>query len=119
MGDARPSLDAPLAAFGVEATVALPGFGEFNMEPASVPITVVFLAVPSIDVPRQLDAAEYEHWDHQVAFKRADVPGLRHGAVLRASAAPGEAVKRWFVDVVQEVRGDEVRALVKAMPEAV
>lgn len=118
MADARPSLDAPFTAFGVEATVSLPGFWEFDMAPASGPITVVFLPVPPIDVPRQLDASEYEHWDHQVAFKRSDVQGLRHGAVLTASAAPGEAVRRWFVDVVQEVRGDEVRALVKAMPAA-
>jgi len=55
MSDARPSLDAPLAAFGVAATVALPGAGEFSMEPASAPITVIFLSVPPIDVPRQLD----------------------------------------------------------------
>lgn len=117
MADERPSLDIAFETFGVSATVALPTVGEFNMEPESAPITVVFLAAPPVDVPRLLDATTYEHWDHQIAFKRADVPGLRHGAVVRASAGPGEPVKPWFVDVVQEAKGDEVHALVKAHVE--
>ena len=115
--DERPDLDAVFATFGVQATVALPSIGEFQMESESAPITVVFLAPPPAPVPRQLDATTFEHWDHQIAFKRADVPGLRHGAVVRAAAAPGAPVLPWFVDEVQEARGDEIRALVKAMAE--
>lgn len=117
MADARPDLDVVFETFGTAATVELPSAFEFNMEPASAPITVVFLSPPPTPVPRQLDATTFEHWDHQIAFKRADVPGLRHGAVVRAAAGPGEAVRPWFVDEVQDTQGDEVRALVKALAE--
>ena len=118
MADARPDLDVAFNAFGVEGTVALPGPGEFAMEPESSPITVSFHTPTPATVPRQLDAATYETWDWVIRVRRADAPGLRHGAIVRApEVVAGGPIKRWFVDAVEVLNGEELSALVKEVPE--
>lgn len=114
MADARPSLDVAFQAFGVPATVALPTYAEFQQEPESAAITVVMQPPPPVPVavPEQLDPNTFRKWDKLICFKRADMPGLCKGAVVRAPEVVGGPVLRWVVDVVQETDVDELRALV-------
>ena len=105
------------APFQTDAWIALPGLGEFNPEPEYGPVKTVFHAVPPTPVPSQLDADTFERLDWMLSFPRTQVPGLRKGAVVRAAPPDTGIVARWFVEVVEATHGDELRALVKAMPE--
>jgi hypothetical protein len=116
MTDARPSLDVLFQHFGVPATVALPTFAEFAQGPESAAITVVMQPPPPMPVPEQLDPSIFRRWDKLICFKRADAPQLRKGAGVRAPEVAGGPIDRWVVDVVTEVDGDEVRAMVYKEP---
>lgn len=118
MADAYPTLADVSAPFQTDAWIALPGLGEFNPEPEYGPIKAVFLGVSPMAVPSQLDIDTFEAVDWVLSFQRADVPGLRKGAVVRAAPPDTGLVTRWFVEQTFKGAGrDEIRALVKAMPE--
>jgi len=115
---AYPSLADVSAPFQTDAWIALPGVGEFSPEPEYGPIKTSFHAVAPLSVPSQLDADTFESLDWMLSFQRAEAPGLRKGAVVRAAPPDTGVIARWFVE--QAVKGpgrDEVRALVKAMAE--
>ena|SRR6185503_13588536 len=111
MGDARPSLDVPFATFGLAATLALPGESPLLPLESEQPVTVVWLPAPSSALPPGVDVSAVEP-RNRLAFRRAEVPSLRQGAIVKVPAVGGGPIKTWRVDVIDEASAEEIRVLV-------
>lgn len=109
--DARPSLDVAFAAFGVAATIALPGDGVLLPSEPARSVTAVWMPAPSTALPPGIEVNAVEP-RNRLAFKRADVPGLKRGSLILVPEVPRGPVKRWRVDVIDEHSAEEVRVLV-------
>jgi hypothetical protein len=109
--DARPSLDVAFAAFGVAATIALPGDGVLLPDEPAQAITAVWLPAPSSALPPGIEVNAVEP-RNRLAFRRQDVSDLKRGSIILVPEVPRGPVKRWRVDVIDESSAEEVRVLV-------
>jgi hypothetical protein len=111
VGDARPSLDVPFAAFGLAATLAHPGETPYLPHAAEVAVTGVWLPADASAVPPGLEVSALEP-RHRLAFRRSEVPSLRTGAIVKMPEVQDGPVKTWRVDVIDEASAEEIRCLV-------
>lgn len=102
--DARPTFEAVLAAFGVEAEVTVPGGTPVGTRVAWMP--PVSVEAPAGEAFRRVEARRV------VAVPKSAVPQLPRGTVVFAPEEQGGTPSAWSVDEVQRVYSDHYRATV-------
>ncbi len=103
MSDLRPPLGAALAAFGLPATVTLPG-----EEP--VDTTAIWLGPVLVEVEGVL--VQTSGPQAVLALPRTDVPTVPRGTLIEAAEIDGGPVRSWSVEAVHAMTVDEVRLIV-------
>lgn len=103
MTDLRPDLGPALRAFGVPATVTVPG-----AEPVAT--TAIWLPPVPYEVPGVLRPTN-EPLD-ALALVRADVPRVPRGTRVACAKTAGGTVETWTVEAILGRTADEIRVLV-------
>ena len=103
MTDLRPDIGPALAAFGLPATVTLPG-------EAPITTTAIWLAPVPVETAGVLTHTD---WPQAVlALARADVPDVPRGTEIEVAEIDGGSILSWTVEAVLGEMADEVRVLV-------
>jgi hypothetical protein len=103
MSDLRPNIAFALAAFGVGATVTLPGG-------SPIATTVIWLSPVAVDTPGVIHPTNVPQ--PALALSRADVPNVPRGTLVEAPERAGGIVRSWIVEAVLGMTADEVRVIV-------
>jgi hypothetical protein len=108
---ALPDLRIPFSIFGQPATIALrDDHPDLPFGPEQT-VTAVWLPAPSSALPPGVDVNAVEP-RHRLAFRRAEVPTLRQGSIIKVASVSGGPAKTWRVDVIDEASAEEIRVLV-------
>ena len=103
MLDLRPTFASALTAFGVGASITVPG-GD------PVTTTVVWSAVETVAV--RVGEHERAEARRMVSIPLADVPSVPRGTLISAPEVNGETARSWKVDAIERIDVDHIRALV-------
>jgi hypothetical protein len=105
MPDLRPSITSALAAFGLPATVTIPG-----EEP--VVTTAIWLSPVSVDTPGVLQPTNTPQ--PSLAIPRAGLKAgpVPRGTLIEAAEYTGGPVLPWIVEAILGMTADEVRVVV-------
>lgn len=100
------TLETQFSAFGVAATVTVPGG-------PPVATTVVWMAPVQEDLPVGHDLQRREP-RRVLVVRRVDVPALPRGSVIVAAERGATVARPWKVDGIDAADGDQFRAIVTA-----
>jgi hypothetical protein len=102
--DRRPSLEAALAAFGIDVTVTPPGGPSFEMR--------AFWQTPAtIEGPTGASLRRVEY-QRRLVLPLADLRAIPRGTVVFAAPDVGLDPQEWRVDEVEKVADDHYRVSV-------
>ncbi|MFB3816134.1 MAG: hypothetical protein ACE147_00605 [Candidatus Methylomirabilales bacterium] len=103
MSDLRPDVAIPFAAFGVPATVTVPG-----AEP--VETSAIWLAPVAYEVPGVLRSTNEPLYT--LALMRSAVPRVPRGTLVACPERAGGEVLTWTVEAILGKTADEIRVIV-------
>lgn len=110
MADLRPDLGPALAAFGLPATIHLPGENPVAttavwLAPVLVGTEGVLVQTSTSQAVLLLPGTDCPRDDH-------DLPTVPRGTVIRVAARAGGTVRSWMVESIASQLPDEIRVVV-------
>lgn len=107
MTDARPSLAAALRAFGLPATVTLPG---------EEPVATAAIWLPPVPVEIAGVLVQTDHPQRALALPRAGLASIEperlRGTIVNVAESEGAPPSSWLIEARISVGVDEVRVVV-------